>query len=43
MLKFELIKDDDDIYGKAIWNSTEEGKKVERNKGSKFSIIGVKK
>jgi tRNA (guanine-N7-)-methyltransferase len=29
----------DDPCTQLIWNSTEEGKKVERNSGSKFSIV----
>jgi tRNA (guanine-N7-)-methyltransferase len=37
-----LIESEDDEFGKIIWNATEEGKKVERNKGSKFAIIGEK-
>jgi len=36
------LEDEEDVFGKLIWNSTEEGKKVERNKGNKFSIIGEK-
>jgi hypothetical protein len=37
MLQEEELKDD--ICTKLIWNSTEEGKKVERNNGSKYAII----
>lgn len=38
-LQFRVLQDNDDKCGQLIWNSTEEGKKVTSNNGSKFSII----